>query len=66
MSSVIQKVNSQGLLDNSVRLLSIADTATKALTVDQRLDSASKLLSLCRSLTRLSAPQLDADDACPR
>jgi LCP family protein required for cell wall assembly len=55
MSSVIQKVNSHGLLDNSVRLLSIADTATKALTVDQGLDSASKLLSLGRSLTRLSA-----------
>jgi hypothetical protein len=55
MSSVIQKVASQGVLDNSVRLLSIADTATRALTVDQGLDSAAKLLSLGRSLSRLPA-----------
>jgi LCP family protein required for cell wall assembly len=55
MSSVIQKVASQGVLNNSVGLLSIADTATKALTVDQGLDSAGKLLSLGRSLSRLPA-----------
>jgi anionic cell wall polymer biosynthesis LytR-Cps2A-Psr (LCP) family protein len=55
MSSVIQKVTSQGVLNNSVGLLRIADTATKALTVDQGLDSAGKLLSLGRSLSRLPA-----------
>ena len=38
MSSVIQKVNSQGILNNSVELLKIADVATRALTVDQGLD----------------------------
>ncbi len=55
MSSVIQKVNSQGVLSNSVELLKIADVATRALTVDQGLDSVSKLLGLARSLTGLHA-----------
>jgi LCP family protein required for cell wall assembly len=55
MSSVIQKVNSQGILGNSVQLLKIADVATRALTVDQGLDSVSKLLGLARSLTGLHA-----------
>jgi LCP family protein required for cell wall assembly len=55
MSSVIQKVNSQGILNNSVELLKIADVATRALTVDQGLDSAGKLLGLARSLTGLHA-----------
>ncbi|HTT50435.1 MAG TPA: LCP family protein [Streptosporangiaceae bacterium] len=55
MSSVIQKVNTTGLLTNSVQLLKIADLATRALTVDQGLDSASKLLTLARSLTGLHA-----------
>jgi LCP family protein required for cell wall assembly len=55
ISSVIQKVNSQGILSNSLQLLKIADTATKALTVDQGLDSVSKLVGLARSLVHLSA-----------
>ena len=55
MSSVIQKVNSQGILNNSVELLKVADVATRALTVDQGLDSAGKLLGLARSLTGLHA-----------
>ena len=55
MSSVIQKVNSQGVLGNSVELLKIADVATRELTVDQGLDSVSKLLGLARSLTGLPA-----------
>ena len=55
MSSVIQKVNSSGLLTNSVQLLKLADLATRALTVDQGLDSVSKLLTLARSLTGLRA-----------
>jgi LCP family protein required for cell wall assembly len=55
MSSVIQKVNSQGILSNSVQLLRIADVATRALTVDQGLDSVSKLLGLAKSLTGLHA-----------
>jgi LCP family protein required for cell wall assembly len=55
ISSVIQKVNSQGILSNSVQLLKIADTATKALTVDQGLDSVTKLLGLARTLAHLRA-----------
>jgi LCP family protein required for cell wall assembly len=55
MSSVIQKVNSQGILGNSVQLLRIADVATRALTVDQGLNSVSKLLGLAKSLTGLHA-----------
>jgi len=55
ISSVIQKVNSQGILSNSLQLLKIADTATKALTVDQGLDSVGKLVGLARSLVHLSA-----------
>jgi LCP family protein required for cell wall assembly len=55
MSSVIQKVDSQGILSNSVELLKIADTATRALTVDQGLDSVTKLLGLGKTLTHLSA-----------
>ena len=55
MSSVIQKVQTQGLLSNSVQLLKVADVATRALTVDQGLDSVSKLLSLAKSLTQLHA-----------
>ncbi len=55
MSSVIQKVNSSGLLTNSVQLLNVADLATRALTVDQGLDSVSKLLALAKSLTGLHA-----------
>ncbi|MGP7996371.1 MAG: LCP family protein [Streptosporangiaceae bacterium] len=55
MSSVIQKVNTQGILSNSVELLKIADLATRALTVDQGLDSVSKLLTLAKSLTGLHA-----------
>ena len=55
MSSVIQKVNSTGLLTNSVQLLKVADLATRALTVDQGLDSVSKLLALAKSLTGLHA-----------
>ncbi len=55
ISSAIQKVNSQGILSNSLQLLKIADTATKALTVDQGLNSVSKLLGLAKSLIHLSA-----------
>jgi LCP family protein required for cell wall assembly len=55
ISSIIQKVNSQGILSNSLQLLKIADTATKALTVDQGMDSVSKLLGLAKSLIHLSA-----------
>jgi LCP family protein required for cell wall assembly len=53
ISSVIQKVTREGLLDNLGALLKIADLATKALTVDQGLDSVIKLLHLASTLRYL-------------
>jgi LCP family protein required for cell wall assembly len=55
ISSVVQKVNSEGLLRNIPDLLSIANTATKALTVDQGLDSPTALLHLAESLAHLKS-----------
>jgi LCP family protein required for cell wall assembly len=55
ISSVVQKVNKQGILHNAPQLLSIADTATKALTVDSGLGSVSELLGLARSLVHLKS-----------
>jgi LCP family protein required for cell wall assembly len=53
MSSLIQKITGQGVLGNPVKLLQIADAATKALTVDPGLGSVAKLLSLGDSLRHL-------------
>jgi LCP family protein required for cell wall assembly len=55
ISSIVQKVNSQGVLSNVGQLLKIADIATKALTVDNGLSTVSKLLGLGRTLTHLPA-----------
>jgi LCP family protein required for cell wall assembly len=55
VSSVIQKVNSEGLLTNIPRLLSIASTATQNVTVDQGLGSVSDLMHLAESLGHLQA-----------
>jgi LCP family protein required for cell wall assembly len=53
ISSLIQKVTRQGLLNNVGTLLRIADLATKALTVDQGLHSVFKLLHLASTLRYL-------------
>ena len=53
MSSVVQSVSSQGLLSDLPKLLGVANTATKALTVDQGLGSVSSLLRLAESLAHL-------------
>jgi LCP family protein required for cell wall assembly len=55
ISSVVQKVNKEGLLSNIPSLLSIADTATKALTVDSGLGSVSALMHLAESLVHLKS-----------
>lgn len=55
ISSVIQKVNANGLLSNVPSLLRIASTATKALTVDKDLSSVNSLLHLGESLVHLKA-----------
>jgi LCP family protein required for cell wall assembly len=55
ISSVVQKVNSQGLLTNVPALIKIANTATKALTVDQGLGSIESLMHLAESLVHLKS-----------
>jgi LCP family protein required for cell wall assembly len=55
ISSIVQKVNKQGLLNNLSTMLSIAGTATKALTVDQGLGSVNELMSLAKSLVHLKS-----------
>ena len=55
ISSVVQKVNSTGLLSDVPSLLKIAGTATKALTVDQGLGSTTSLLRLAESLAHLKS-----------
>jgi LCP family protein required for cell wall assembly len=55
ISSVVQQVQHEGLLSNLPGLYRVADTATRALTVDQGLGSVSALLTLARSLAHLTA-----------
>jgi LCP family protein required for cell wall assembly len=55
ISSVVQKVNQEGLLSNIPALLSVANTATQALTVDQGLGSVSSLMHLAQSLAHLKS-----------
>jgi LCP family protein required for cell wall assembly len=55
ISSVVQKVQSNGLLSNLPNLYSVARTATKALTVDDGLGSVSSLMHLAQSLTHLKS-----------
>jgi LCP family protein required for cell wall assembly len=55
ISSVIQQVNSQGLLSNTGKLLKVAGVATKALTVDQNMGDIGSLLHLAKSLVHLRA-----------
>ena len=53
ISSLVQKLESQGTLADPVKLYEIADTATKALTVDPGLASIPKLLHLAETLKNL-------------
>jgi LCP family protein required for cell wall assembly len=55
ISSIVQKVNKQGLLSNIPTMLGIANTATRALTVDKGLGSVSSLMNLARSLVHLKS-----------
>jgi LCP family protein required for cell wall assembly len=53
MSSLIQKIESEGVLANPVKLLQIGNTATSALTVDPGLGSVAKLLTMAAGLRNL-------------
>ena len=55
MSSVVQKVQANGLLSNLPELYSVAKTATKALTVDDGLGSVTSLARLGESLAHLKS-----------
>jgi LCP family protein required for cell wall assembly len=59
ISSVVQQVDSTGLLANSLKLLKIAETATKSLTVDNVLGSTQNLLSLARSLAHMRSSDVN-------
>lgn len=53
ISSLIQKMESAGVLGNPVTLYNLANTATSALTVDSGLGSIDKLLGLAGQLKNL-------------
>jgi LCP family protein required for cell wall assembly len=55
ISSVVQQVNSNGLLSNSLKLLRVASTATRALTIDDSLGSTTSLIRLAESLAHLKS-----------
>jgi LCP family protein required for cell wall assembly len=59
ISSVAQQVEHQGLLSNISGLYHVADIATKALTVDQNLKSASSLIHLAESLVHLKSKDIN-------
>jgi LCP family protein required for cell wall assembly len=50
MTSLAKKISDKGLLLNPVKLYSVLNVATKAITVDPGLGSVSKLADLARSL----------------
>jgi LCP family protein required for cell wall assembly len=50
LSSMISKMESSGILLNPVKLLSLANDATKAITVDKGLNTVSKLLGFANSI----------------
>jgi hypothetical protein len=52
-SSLIQKIEAEGTLDNPIQLYKIANTATQAVTVDSGLGSIPKLVSLADTMRRL-------------
>jgi LCP family protein required for cell wall assembly len=58
ISSVVQQVNSSGLLTDFPKLLHIAGTATRALTIDDSLGSTTSLLKLAQSLAHLKSRNL--------
>ena len=58
ISSVSQKIQSQGILTDLPRLYGIAKTAAKALTVDQNLGSVSQLIGMAKSLVHLHSKDI--------
>ncbi len=58
LSSLLRRLKSAGTLTSPTALYGLADAATNALTVDNGLDSVSKLLRLARALNRVPAARV--------
>ncbi|UWE08160.1 LCP family protein [Actinacidiphila bryophytorum] len=58
LGAMIRKIKSSGTLTNPRKLFSLADTATKALTVDSAIGSVAKLTSLAKGLSKVDAKHI--------
>ena len=58
LGALIRRIKSQGTLTSPTKLFTLADTATKALTVDSSIGSVSKLSSLARSLAQVDTKRI--------
>ncbi|HEV2636079.1 MAG TPA: LCP family protein [Actinocrinis sp.] len=58
LSAMIRKLESEGSLTNVGLLYSVADVATKSLTVSSNLDSVTKLLSLAQQMGKVPASRI--------
>jgi LCP family protein required for cell wall assembly len=58
LSGAIQAIKAKGTLLNPTKLLGVADAATKALTVDDGLDSIPKLISMAKELNKVDSDRI--------
>jgi LCP family protein required for cell wall assembly len=58
LSAMIRKIKSSGTLTNPGKLFSLANAATKALTVDTAIGSVSKLSSLAQDLSKVDSKHI--------
>jgi LCP family protein required for cell wall assembly len=58
ISAMIRQVKSSGTLTNPRKLLTLANAATKALTVDSAIGSVSKLSSLAKDLSKIDTKHI--------
>lgn len=58
IGAMIRKIKSSGTLTNPRKLFSLADTATRALTVDSAIGSVSKLSSLAKDISKVDAKHI--------
>jgi LCP family protein required for cell wall assembly len=58
LSALIRKLESEGSLSNVSTLYSVADIATKSLTVSQNLDSVTSLLSLAQQMGKVPTSRI--------
>jgi len=58
LGAMIRKVKSEGTLTNPAKLFTLADAATKALTVDKAIGSVAKLSSLVRDIAAVDAKHI--------